>query len=289
MKISFCIPTFNRLNSLKLAVNSIIKNKFEDFEICISDNNSNDGTVEFLKQISSNNIKINYQNKNEGIDANMLSVMKMATGEYIFLLGDDDYLKTECSYELNLIIKKDPALIVFSKKAENKEFINEIDKAYRVIWDKMSFGYIMFKKELIEVTFRSEFLGTYHAYSGWVLDGIQRISKHKKLIINLSSIDIVKTNSVKKSWSFSSFEIYFLGIPEFLSLILISNSEEIYEDYLSKSTSTYYLIQQKAVNNLKFDNKHYEKLKKHYATFNIIKIKFLLSIPFNRIYRLFNK
>ena len=287
MKISFCIPTFNRINSLKETINSILENNFKNFEICISDNNSSDGTRDYLRQISSPYIRINYQIENKGIDINMLTVMKMAKGDHVFLLGDDDYLTPGCSKKLNQIIKNDPDLVVFSKKGEKKKFLNEIEKAYEVIWNKMSFGYLMFKKELIEVSFRQEYLGTFHAYSGWVLDGIYHKSKKKDVTILLSSTDIVKTKQVKKNWNSSAFEIYFVAIPKFLSLVLISNGKNIYNNYLFETTKTYFLIQQKALNNLEFQNSFIKKLRKHYSKLNILKMKLLFSFPFNKMYGIF--
>jgi len=287
MKISFCIPTFNRINTLKLAVNSILNNNFKDFEICISDNNSNDGTVEFLKQISSSLIRINYQFKNEGIDNNMLSVMKMAQGEYIFLLGDDDYLNKKSASQLNLILHKDPTLVVFSKMYKHHEILNDLERAYKLIWDKMSFGYVIFKKELIDTDFQIDFSETYHAYGGWILTGIQKVSKIKDVKIVLSPIEIVITNPVKKTWSSNSFEVYFVGIPKFLNLIELDTHKEIYRSYISNSTKTYNLIRNKAVKNLKYDKKFYKNLKKHYSILSVMKIKFLLSLPIHRIYRLY--
>jgi glycosyltransferase involved in cell wall biosynthesis len=289
MKISFCIPTYNRINSLKLAIKSILNNNFKDFEICISDNNSNDGTVEFLNQISSSLIRINYQSKNVGIDNNMLSVMKMAQGEYIFLLGDDDYLNKKSASELNLIINKNPTLVVFSKINKHHEILNDLERAYKLIWDKMSFGYVIFKKELIDTDFQIDFLETYHAYSGWILTGIQKVSKIKDVKIVLSPIEIVKTNPVKKTWSSNSFEVYFVGIPKFLNLIELDSHKEIYRNYISNSTKTYNLIRDKAVKNLKYDKKLYENLKKHYSILSIIKIKFLLSIPLHKLYKFIKK
>lgn len=287
MKISFCIPTYNRINSLKGTINSILENNFNSFEICISDNNSSDGTRDYLRQISSSCIRINYQFENKGIDINMLKVMKMAKGDYVFLLGDDDYLTAGCFEKLNQIIKNDPDLVVFSKKGEKNKYLNELEKAYEVIWDKMSFGYLMFKRELIEISFRHEYLGTFHAYSGWVLDGIYHKSKNMDVTILLSSTVIVKTKEVKKSWNSSKFEIYFVSIPDFLSLVLINNGKLIYNRYLFETTKTYFLVRQKALNNLNFQNSLTKKIRKHYSVLNVLKMKLLFSFPFNKIHEFF--
>ena len=96
--ISFCIPTYNRKNFLIEALESINnQDGIEDFkdklEIVISDNASTDGTEEAVKEYAKKSkVDIIYkkQDKNMGIDRNILNVVGMATGEYCWLMGDDD-------------------------------------------------------------------------------------------------------------------------------------------------------------------------------------------------------
>ena len=49
-KVSVIIPTYNRLPMLKEAVNSVLAQDFEDFELIIVDDGSTDGTTEEMKQ-----------------------------------------------------------------------------------------------------------------------------------------------------------------------------------------------------------------------------------------------
>jgi len=102
MILSFCIPTYNRcaylVRNLKILIEQIEQTqKIGLIEICISDNASTDGTEDEVSKIINNNsslsIKYSKNTKNLGPDCNFLGVMKMATGEYSILWGDDDFLR----------------------------------------------------------------------------------------------------------------------------------------------------------------------------------------------------
>lgn len=92
--LSLCIPTFNRKDQLIRLVTGVMSDVGKaagKIEICIADNASTDGTNEFLKDISSNkNINILTQPENKGFDKNYVSVFAMATGRYVWIMGDDD-------------------------------------------------------------------------------------------------------------------------------------------------------------------------------------------------------
>ena len=62
-KISVVVPTYNRLLLLKKCLISLLNQDYDDYEIIIVNDGSNDKTKEFLKKISQNKkIKIIYQN-----------------------------------------------------------------------------------------------------------------------------------------------------------------------------------------------------------------------------------
>lgn len=108
MKISICIPTYNRAPHLANCLNSIIKNKKRfsgDFQVCVSDNCSTDDTEEVVRRAQADiEIKYHKNNENMGIPRNFLNVVEMAKGEFVWLIGDDDLL-LPCAIEeiINLI------------------------------------------------------------------------------------------------------------------------------------------------------------------------------------------
>lgn len=94
-KLSICIPTYNRGNLLKKCLESIeISLKGHDWvEVCISDNASNDNTLSVINDFRERLPIIFLTNsKNIGLSQNILHVISMANGDYIWLVGDDDYL-----------------------------------------------------------------------------------------------------------------------------------------------------------------------------------------------------
>lgn len=96
--LSVCIPTYNGVENLKYNINKLIKMQQEyNFEICVSDNASYDNTQQFMIEIVSkyNFIKYHRNEKNYGMAYNFDYVLNMATGEYRWLLGDDDEIVEE--------------------------------------------------------------------------------------------------------------------------------------------------------------------------------------------------
>ena len=87
---SVIIPTYNQASLLKQAISSVINQSFQNFEVIIIDNHSNDNTYEVVKSFKVKNLvykKIqNYgvigKSRNEGI--------KLAKGEWLAFLDSDD-------------------------------------------------------------------------------------------------------------------------------------------------------------------------------------------------------
>ncbi|MBI3985216.1 MAG: glycosyltransferase family 2 protein [Candidatus Levybacteria bacterium] len=89
---SILIPTYKRANNLKLAIQCILMQDFSDFEIIISDNNSNDGTEDIVRKFKDPRIKYSKNVKNIGWIPNLRKAINAASGTYILLHGDDDFI-----------------------------------------------------------------------------------------------------------------------------------------------------------------------------------------------------
>lgn len=96
--LSLCIPTYNRAAILKENILVILHQLEEiegtEVELIVSDNCSTDNTQEVIKLLIEAGAPIVY-NRNEenlGSAGNFIKCIKMASGKYIQLLGDDDYL-----------------------------------------------------------------------------------------------------------------------------------------------------------------------------------------------------
>ena len=117
MKLSICIPTYNRANLLANCLSSIISCNSRsnmDFQVCISDNHSTDDTGEVVKRAQSIiDIKYHKNVSNLGIPRNFLHVVSMADGDFVWLLGDDDMLMPNAIEAIYKLIDEHPCVDYF--------------------------------------------------------------------------------------------------------------------------------------------------------------------------------
>lgn len=91
-KASIIIVTYNNVHLTKLCLESIYqKTNYPNFEVIIVDNNSSDGTREYLQGIRQkhDNIKIIYNDFNAGFAKANNQGIGVSEGEYIILLNND--------------------------------------------------------------------------------------------------------------------------------------------------------------------------------------------------------
>lgn len=91
-KISVLIPTRNRLNLLRSAVESALIQDYPNIEIVISDNWSEDGTSEWLAAELDERIVTTRPYKSVGMMENWNHALHLSTGDYFLMLSDDDQL-----------------------------------------------------------------------------------------------------------------------------------------------------------------------------------------------------
>ena len=85
------IPTFNRYQKLKIAINSVLSQSFENFELIISDNASTDDTRKVPEIYKDNRIKFIRNSENCGLFKNYLLCRSYSSGIYFAWLASDDY------------------------------------------------------------------------------------------------------------------------------------------------------------------------------------------------------
>ena len=95
---SICIPQYNRTPHLLLALQALRTQSFQSFEICISDDHSNDGREQELRAwLASSGLSFKYlwQTSSLRYDANLRAAIALASGQYCLLMGNDDALANE--------------------------------------------------------------------------------------------------------------------------------------------------------------------------------------------------
>lgn len=90
-RVTVFIPVHNRERYVRVAVNSILDQTFEDFELLVVDDGSTDGTRAALDAYSDPRLRVVSNERNLGIPATRNRGLELARGEYIALLDSDDH------------------------------------------------------------------------------------------------------------------------------------------------------------------------------------------------------
>jgi glycosyltransferase involved in cell wall biosynthesis len=106
-KLSIVIPCYNESKTIKEIIKKVLYYldfyNFKIFEVIIVDDCSNDGTINFLKEISLNEkIKVYYHNKNLGKGAAVHTGIKNSSGD-ILIIQDADLEYDPSDYQKLLI------------------------------------------------------------------------------------------------------------------------------------------------------------------------------------------
>ncbi|MBF2063518.1 MAG: glycosyltransferase family 2 protein [Calothrix sp. C42_A2020_038] len=109
-KISITIPTYNRANLLPFAIESVLQQTYQNFELIICDDGSRDETPNLMSQYTDNRIKYIHHPQNIGKSNNMCAGFEAATGEYFIKFDDDDRLTPEFLEKTALVLENNPSV-----------------------------------------------------------------------------------------------------------------------------------------------------------------------------------
>jgi len=130
--LSLCIPTYNRADCLKRLLDNIIPQILEykeGVEVCISNNGSTDNTREIVFSFKDKHpdlFKYNENEENLGFDRNVLKVVSMAEGDFVWTFSDDDLIVNNGFKEvINFIMENKDNMggmvVKFSSYTEDRE------------------------------------------------------------------------------------------------------------------------------------------------------------------------
>ncbi len=99
---SFIMPTYNvSRNYLTECLDSLLNQTYDNFEICIADDHStSDETIDTLKEYENKDkrIKVTYRTENGMISKASNDAIKLAKGDFIVLVDNDDVLELDALY-----------------------------------------------------------------------------------------------------------------------------------------------------------------------------------------------
>jgi len=166
-KVSVIIPTYNRANLLKRAIESVLNQTFQDFELIVVDDGSTDNTKEVVAEFQKRDPRIKYiWQENSGGPAKPINTgIKNSKGQYIAILeSDDEWLPEKLEKHIEILEKfKNVGLVsccafrIFpdgKKKLYKPPYLGIFEKTkWKIFWEKwgiISLSTIIIKREVIE-------------------------------------------------------------------------------------------------------------------------------------------
>ncbi len=193
IKFSVVMPVYNvEIKWLEKAIESVKKQNYQNWELCIADDCSTKAEVrEYLKGIRDERIKITFLEKNGGISVATNEAAKLATGDYIVLMDNDDEITYDALYEFLRAAKEKNADVIYSdqniidENGVGREPLHKPDWSPDLFLSQMYLGHLVgFKRSLFIESggFRSEFNGSQD------YDLLLRITEKASTIVHVSKV-----------------------------------------------------------------------------------------------------
>ena len=190
-KVTVYIPTHNYGRYVGRAIESVVNQKFDDWELIVIDDGSTDNTTMVLKEFTDHpKIKIIHQEK-KGLTVTNNIALRLSQGKYIIRLDADDYLDENALLVLSNILDTHPDVgLVYPDyyRVDEEEEIIDIERRKKIdeevsLLDLPAHGACtMIRKScLIELGGYNETLPCQDGYDLW----IRFIDKYKPYNVNI--------------------------------------------------------------------------------------------------------
>jgi len=130
--VSVIIPAYNQANFIDKAIESVLRQTYQDFEIIIINDGSKDNTEEIVKNYSDFRIRYICHANNMGVSKARNTGIRASRGDYIALLdSDDEFLPERLGRQVQLLQNKSSEVgVVCSWSYNIDEKGNYISKRY---------------------------------------------------------------------------------------------------------------------------------------------------------------
>ncbi len=105
-RFSIVIPTRERAETLRHALQTCLDQDFDDFEVVVCDNHSSPATRQVVQEANSSRVRYVRADRPLAMSANWELAVSQAAGEYVTVLGDDDGLLPFALRELDRLIRR---------------------------------------------------------------------------------------------------------------------------------------------------------------------------------------
>lgn len=106
MLISVLLPTRDRLEYLGFAVQSVLRQDDDEWEIIISDNDSDEDIAGYVEDLGNERIRYVRTERLVPVTENWNNALRHSTGDYVIMLGDDDALLPGYLSRMRMLIER---------------------------------------------------------------------------------------------------------------------------------------------------------------------------------------
>lgn len=107
--VSVILPTYNRAHLIEQAIQDVLEQTYQDFELIVVDDGSTDNSEEIIKKMSDGRIRYVRHEKNKGANAARNTGIVTANGKYIAFQDSDDRWLPEKLEKQMQVFKTAPA------------------------------------------------------------------------------------------------------------------------------------------------------------------------------------
>lgn len=267
--LSIAIPTYNRATFLEKLLNYIAPQAKEldgIVEICISNNGSPDNTKEIVtnfKKKYPDLIKYNENEKNLGVDMNLIKIMEMSEGDFVWLLGDDDIVVDEGIKKVANFIKKycnkDTGLITLA----NDLYYIDAETGKKVVYDdaiekNKTEMFAVSRKDVIGECFPGSVFLSVLIYNNSFL---KKILKEEKEIIKKAIGSQFVHTFIYRMMFLKYYDLQALGFNE----IIVESELHYYKIYIDDIFKLYY-VSLKKLDNLLLSSRYVDDYSRRIIT-----------------------
>lgn len=129
--VSVCIPAYNNAAYIKETIDSILNQTYQNIELIIADDQSKDNTVEVIKSIKDDRIRLYENEKNLGMSGNWNHCLKLCQGEFIKLICADDMLAKDAIEKEAKALIENPEVVMAESDTRFVDLNGKFKGTYR--------------------------------------------------------------------------------------------------------------------------------------------------------------
>ncbi len=140
--MSICIPVFNSEGFVSASVQSALEQDYPNLEVVVTDDSSQDGTVEVLQDRFGDSIRLQRNEVRKGPARTAMATVSSSRGSLIKFLHHDDRLAPDCVSKMVAALgSHDSAGMVFSRRRVEAEFDTPAARAWIAKYGELHRGF----------------------------------------------------------------------------------------------------------------------------------------------------